>query len=150
MNHLTVAVLMVASFGLVGNVSAIDAKSYHGSVCGAYYGNQASSFRRQSSGFKNVSNVSRWVGCPVTQDRVANTTGAKDIWVGWTADGAGQKFRCTFFSKRYNGTNIDQETKTGGGSLHFTMTKDHKYGAYYMYCLLPKGATLNTIWVDEN
>lgn len=153
MKKLTVVLLMFVSFGFAGNASAIDAKSHNGSFCHAYYGNQSSDFRHQSDGIKNKSNGSRWVGCPVIQDRLSAKGGADPIWIHWKNSVAGQNIRCTFFSKKGNGSTLQSRTENdlNGGWFRFspTITLDDKYGTYYMYCLLPKGSTLNTIWVDE-
>lgn len=138
----------LALCAMTGSALAVNGKSYNGSYCHPYYGNQAGQFRHLANGIKNQSTSSRWITCPPIQDEVDTYNGTFDIRLHWS--GSGSIF-CTFLSLNYNGSTRQSQFASGGpGHISIpNVTRDDNPGSYALSCRLPAGATLNTFRVVE-
>jgi len=143
---------IAALIGLMMSFSALaeNGHSYNGSYCDAYFGNQVGDFNRPARGIRNTRlSGTRLVTCPVIVDEIANRQGTTRVRLHYTGGG---RISCTMFSKNGNGTTRQVRTGTRVGTGWFNIqpfTSDAYWGSYSLYCRLPAGGILNTIWVGE-
>jgi hypothetical protein len=121
-----------------------DADNYtaaNGIGCDNYFAADTGQFNHQHDGIKNISAISRYVGCPVDKDAVVILGGLGTTWVRWA--GAGN-MTCTLTN--FNANGVATQTQTGaGGPGWFAIPPlggDVFYGTNTMYCKVPAGATL--------
>ena len=150
MKHLSFnfsALIISAFLSISGNAFAENGHAYNGSYCDNYFGSQADDFNHQYNGIRNKTSTTRVVSCPVLVDEIANTTGTTKVWVHYTGTGA---VSCYLFSMNPNGsasqTRSGNRTNTGWFSIA-NITSDNYWGSYSMYCFIPSGGVLNTIWL---
>lgn len=140
----------VALSAISGNALAYDGKSYNGSFCHPYYGNQAGQFRHISAGIQNRSTTSmRWVTCPAVVDDTDNFfRGTYDPWVYWSGSGS---MLCIFLSINADGSaRQSQLASAGPGQIIIPGVRGHDNpGSYVIACRLPPGAILNVYSVAE-
>lgn len=126
---------------------AENGHNYNGSYCGAYYGSDNSKLNRQINGVYNTSSSGVYVSCPVIEDEIDNTSGTQRVWFHTSAANT----TCVLYSMNGNGTARQAQAKAGGpGWVNIAnLTSDDYWGSYAMYCYLPAGGTLNTIFLGE-
>ncbi len=149
MKYLTIAAMMITSFGLSGNAMAENGHSYNGSYCKAYNGNQNSFFTHRSNGIRNNSSSTRSIACPVIVDELAKKTGTTRVWLYYTGSGT---VSCTLYNRNGNSVLRQSRSRSRVNTGWFripNLTSDSFWGTYSMVCSIPSGGTLNTIWVGE-
>ncbi len=148
--------MMVASivsivFCLVGFASAADSViNYNGNFCRATLPGDANSFRTDALGITNVSGHDAWLTCPVLVDEVTSLNGAL-VSISWTPLGPIEMLDCSFFIGEGSTPKASYYKKFGSGTGYFpVMTQDYSiFSTYCLHCLLPRGATLHRIRVQE-
>jgi hypothetical protein len=99
----TFALTLVMLLTLAGAAAAENGHAYNGSYCKAYVGNQGGQLYHQYNGTYNAG-AGLYIACPVVVDEIAQTTGTTQVWVHWTAYGAGDTIGCYLYSLNGNGT----------------------------------------------
>ena len=156
---------LLALIVLSGNATAGDDHSYNGSFCKPRNALQSADFRYNFNGIQNVGNSSRWLTCPVIEDRIGGdgtittpgvTAGTTSVWAHWTAARATDELKCHLYSNDFGGDALLQaqtSSRVGTGWLDADrsgITLDDRWGTYNMSCFLPSGGTLNMIMFGEN
>lgn len=151
MKTITIATATAALISLTSSFNALagNGHAYNGSYCNPYYGTQSDSFEHRQNGIKNTSSSTKYISCPVIVDEIANTTGTHQTTLHYTGPGT---VSCIMFNQHGIGSTRQTQSGTRAGTGWFTIpgfTSDVWGGTYSMYCSLPSGGTLNTIWVNE-
>jgi hypothetical protein len=144
-------------WALSGNAFA-DGDNYtafNGTGCDNYFAGDTGQFNHQYNGINNVSVGAKWVSCPIDKDNVASTLGTGTTWVHFRGNGT---MSCYLVGLGYNaewggyqpGSGTDTNSANGTWFSIPPLAFDNFWGSQTMYCLVPAGATLETIHVFEN
>lgn len=146
----TAVLSIAATLTLTSTIaSAVDIKTFPGSICKAYHGTDASKVSFPNGTLK--ANVGMSITCPVPRDVPENGKGVAISL--WGTKGAGM-VSCTFRDSSYGGGNIKYYslgTATANGQffLSAAIVSTQLYGNFSMYCGVPSGAVIKQIRLTE-
>ncbi|MGH8520167.1 MAG: hypothetical protein ACREU9_01715 [Gammaproteobacteria bacterium] len=150
MKSTTLTTLATLGFLAMSGNAFADADNYtafNGTGCDNYYAADTGQFNHQYNGIRNISASARYVSCPIDKDAVSSLGGFGTTWIRWI--GAGTMY-CTLYHFNVNGVGVSQG---GNGPQNWfsipPLAADDFWGSASLYCLVPAGATLQTIHVYE-
>lgn len=129
-----------------------DYKTFHGSMCQPYQGNQQGDFQHRDNGFYNKSNQTRTVVCPLVRDNVNKTNG---VWASiYVNNPANKIFSCWLDSRGKYGNVINWVNKktsnSGNQTLKIDVYKMVKDGNFNLYCSVPAKGRIASYKIGEN